>query len=79
MHGCNDIPLVRTIFSRDERSRYKKASLYLVVRLQSEEILLMTELSALEESLRYFMLRSTFERIRTSSVRSNSLSDITTL
>ena len=28
MHGCNDIPLVRTIFSRDERSRYKRASLY---------------------------------------------------
>merc|ERR1712039_213279 len=29
MHGCNDIPLVRTIFSRDERSRYKRASLYI--------------------------------------------------
>ena len=28
MHGCNDIPLVRTIFSQDERSRYKRASLY---------------------------------------------------
>ena len=32
MHGCNDIPLVRTIFSRDERSRYKRASLYCLWR-----------------------------------------------
>ena len=29
MHGCNDIPLVRTIFSQEERSSYMRASLYI--------------------------------------------------
>ena len=29
MHGCKDIPVVRTIFSWDERSPYIRASLYM--------------------------------------------------
>ena len=28
MHGCKDIPLIRSIFSLDERSPYKGVSLY---------------------------------------------------